>query len=528
MIVYNSRTWGTFWQIKGSILPRGSLFAFPPAVLALCLRSAVDAGWIEDVDITGDASIYSGFTFVLGFILVFRTQQSYGRYWLAATSIHEMRSEWYDGCASLIAFAKVSDKTQLEILHFQHFIVRLFSLMNAVALTEIATLSEQNFPLVDIDGLSKESLAYLCSPFAHGRKTEIVFQWVKLEICRANKRGLMGVPPPILTRTFQELGAGLTKYHDAVQIVIWPFPYPYAQLCVGMINLHMLLTPILFVKVAANPLAASLLTFIAILSLKGLDVIAEELENPFGSDANDLPCLAMHRDMNADLISLLDERTWTPPQMMPDAVTDVMVLYAQSKRDNEGISASDIDTAGWSSSGITCHKKSKHHAGSDHDADLDGPAIDLFHLRSYIESINYQLPEVAKTADLKAFCDGVKPPVAEKVVAAPAAPKEPAFDWRNFMQIQHEQTLAAQSLQHEQTLAAQDAFWGKLELTLGQCLPGRPCIPGTGTLAVYPTKMNSGRYHVPQQPCVDPGTDVLTAVLNNGSNPGPVRSPMLN
>ena len=40
----------------------------------------------------------------------------------------------------------------------------------------------------------------------------------------------MDVPPPILTRAYQEIGAGMAQFHNAQMISMWPFPFPYAQL----------------------------------------------------------------------------------------------------------------------------------------------------------------------------------------------------------------------------------------------------------------------------------------------------------
>jgi hypothetical protein len=421
-----------------------------------------------------------------------------------------MRSEWYDSCASLIAFAKSSDIAFNEVRKFQQTIVRLFSLLNAVALTEIATLSEENFPLIDIEGLSKDALSYLCSPLSHGRKTEVVFQWIKLTICRNNKTGLIGVPAPILTRVFQELGAGLTKYHDAVQIIIWPFPFPYAQLCVGLINLHMVLTPILFCKVTTNPVATFCLTFVAILSIKGLDVIAEELENPFGSDANDLPCLAMHRDMNHDLIMLLDERSWQAPELVPEAITSVAQLYEANRRDNMGISFTDIDWAGWrSGSGKESHRKSRHHKGTGHhhkeeEIVFEPKAMEMFHVTDHLSSSETRHRIVQNWVQQSAE-PGVKVQLAEivvdgncKVAQTPVLASQQqctaVVDWWQFLE-----------QQHEQTLAAQDALFQKLEWALSQSLP---------PLAVTPAMFNSGRYHVPPQPRAHARQDDLKAVIN--------------
>jgi hypothetical protein len=54
--------------------------------------------------------------------------------------------------------------------------------------------------------------------------------------------------------------------------------------------------------------------------LKGLDLVAADLQNPFGDDANDLPTLEMHHEMNRLLTLLLNPRTQRVPRLLPTAL----------------------------------------------------------------------------------------------------------------------------------------------------------------------------------------------------------------
>jgi hypothetical protein len=212
MIVYDSHKWFTFWSIRGSIFPKALAYALPSAISAFLLKHFDVLGG-KDLLTTGNGTIYSGFTFVLGFILVFRTSQSYNRYWLAATAVHTMRAEWFDACGSLIAFVQITKKGQEHIKEFTHTMIRLFGLMHAMALEEIASMENENFPLLDIAGLRKKDLRVLTHEAAQGRKVEIVAQWIKTSIVNAHENGVLPIPAPILTRVFQELGTGLVHYH---------------------------------------------------------------------------------------------------------------------------------------------------------------------------------------------------------------------------------------------------------------------------------------------------------------------------
>lgn len=317
MIYYDSHKCLTFCKVRGSIFPKAVLWAMPSAVSAYLMKlfGLFDLKSVASDFPSGSGTIYSGFTFVLGFVLVFRTSQSYIRYWSAATAAHSMRAEWLDACASLIAFVQSSKKPKKDINVFAHTTVRLFGLMHAMALEEIASLEDENFPLLDIQGLEKEQLMVLTSEAAQGRKVEIVCQWIKMLIISAIEDGLLTTPPPILTRVFQELGTGLVHYHEAVQVVIWPFPFPYAQMSAVMIFLYMLVTPLVINLWAQQAWYCGIATLISVVCMKGIDMIAIELENPFGDDPNDLPCFEMHHDMNRDLALLVNPATWSVPKL---------------------------------------------------------------------------------------------------------------------------------------------------------------------------------------------------------------------
>jgi len=323
MILYDSQQWGTFWKVHGSVFPHAMLWAIPPSILAFLLKilEQQDLLTLHDFDIMKGSSVYSGFTFVLGFVLVFRTSESYNRYWNGATSVLEMRSEWYAACSSLMAFTKMSESDAKDISEFEHTMIRLFCLLHAFALEEIAGVLTEDFPLLDVNGLRKEDLEILTSDIGQGRKVEVVYQWIKTMIVRMMdpENGLLNVPAPILTRVFQELGSGLVHYREALQIVIWPFPFPYAQMCVVLLSVYMVITPVVVCLWATSPWVCAGFTFASVVCMKGLDLVASELQNPFGEDANDLPMVEMHVEFNQMLTMLVNPLTANVPKLLPTA-----------------------------------------------------------------------------------------------------------------------------------------------------------------------------------------------------------------
>jgi putative membrane protein len=93
-----------------------------------------------------------------------------------------------------------------------------------------------------------------------------------------------------------------------------PLPFPYTLLLHRTIYLFCILLPFAM----AEPLGWLTPVFTAIVSYTffGLDAIADELEDPFGRDENDLPTDAIVRNIERDVLDALGV-TELPPQLEP-------------------------------------------------------------------------------------------------------------------------------------------------------------------------------------------------------------------
>jgi len=86
-----------------------------------------------------------------------------------------------------------------------------------------------------------------------------------------------------------------------------------------LIMVYMLVTPVVVALWANQAWYCAVTTLISVVCMKGIDLIAVELENPFGSDANDLPTFSMHQAMNRDLALLVNSETQQPPGLSDKA-----------------------------------------------------------------------------------------------------------------------------------------------------------------------------------------------------------------
>jgi len=325
------------FQCRGSVFPTSFAIALPCGILTAILRMCLDFGYLlpmTEVDgrnIIKDNSCWSGFTFLVGFLVVFRTSQAYSRFWDGCTSTHQMRAEWYDACSALCAFCKYSTASTEAIAKFQHLMIRLFSMLHAVALADIEDSNKAavedvaafRYELVDVGGIDVESLRAVKHSDA---KVELVFQWIQQVIVENISTGVLCIPAPILSRSFQEIANGMVAFHEAIKISTIPFPFPYAQVCDCLLIFHWLVTPVVVAQFVETPWWAALFSFLQVFVYWSLNAIAVEIENPFGMDANDIDAVAMQTDLNRHLLLLLEESTRRTPHLARHLTNKIPVL----------------------------------------------------------------------------------------------------------------------------------------------------------------------------------------------------------
>eukprot|EP00747_Dinoflagellata_sp_TGD_P014676 gnl/TRDRNA2_/TRDRNA2_123634_c2_seq1.p1 gnl/TRDRNA2_/TRDRNA2_123634_c2~~gnl/TRDRNA2_/TRDRNA2_123634_c2_seq1.p1 ORF type:complete len:301 (-),score=26.89 gnl/TRDRNA2_/TRDRNA2_123634_c2_seq1:19-921(-) len=291
MILYDTGYWNiTFaFSLRGSVFPKSFHVAFPCAVLSVLLNFAFQANQkVEDEAWVGGvgATVLQGFSFVLGFLIVFRAQHAYSRWWEGGTLLQQLRGEWFNAFSNLIAFCNSNSAKKTEVCKFQHILVRLMSLLYRSALHQVCTIPHKNFELIEIDGFDLASMQYLLQ--AHDR-CEIVLQWIQKLVVEANSYEVIKIAPPILSRVYHQLGTGIVNLNNARKITDFPIPFPIAQMITVMLMFHWCITPLVCASSIDSPIWTGVLCFVVVFSFWTINYIAVELEMPFGPDANDLP-----------------------------------------------------------------------------------------------------------------------------------------------------------------------------------------------------------------------------------------------
>merc|ERR1719162_2925666 len=115
MIDYDSHNQLTMLRIQGSLMPAALKMGVVVAFAAFILKWAEIEGHITfPSQMVKSSSLYSGFSFTLAFMLVFRTSQSYQRFWNAAVQMKMMRSQWYEAASTLCKFVEMSNASEQE------------------------------------------------------------------------------------------------------------------------------------------------------------------------------------------------------------------------------------------------------------------------------------------------------------------------------------------------------------------------------------------------------------------------------
>lgn len=297
------------------------LFAVAMIVALNALESEMKASAHMDVSNT----LYASLTATLSFMMVFRTGQAYSRFWDGCTLVHHIAGDWFDAASSCIAFCRYSSADREAIEEFQQTLIRLVSLLHAMALGELEGSDHvdkiaHGFELIDCSALTRKPLLELKRS---QHRPEVVLQWVQSLIIENVKSGVLSVPPPLLTRTFQDFGNGMVKYHEAVKYAQVPIPYPYTATAEVLLIFHTLLTPFVLCSMTTRFLWLCVFTFLLVFSPWCLHSIATELENPFEQDANDLDMEALQRDTNTRLVALVCGASMHVPKLMesPDVAS---------------------------------------------------------------------------------------------------------------------------------------------------------------------------------------------------------------
>eukprot|EP00927_Polykrikos_kofoidii_P042233 TRINITY_DN3608_c0_g1_i9.p1 TRINITY_DN3608_c0_g1~~TRINITY_DN3608_c0_g1_i9.p1 ORF type:complete len:533 (-),score=77.63 TRINITY_DN3608_c0_g1_i9:204-1802(-) len=291
---------------RQAIFYYSAAFAIPAGILTVILRERFPDA-VERVSIHSSAS--SNLSMLISVFVAFRASQAYARFWDGTTALFRLRGHFFDVVSSLFAFSRMSKAPQEDVAHFRHTSVRLFSILETLLLADLANEGELDgselafdYSIIDPAYFDDETLAALkTAKFP----IEMLVQWIQSLIVEAMHSGVLAVPPPICTRSFQELQAGIAWFHVARRITQTPIPFPYTFATHFVLAMNWLVMPFAANSWSNSSWMSGALATIQVLAMFVLNGVSKEMENPFGCDENDLNVEDGHVDFNNMLWQML-------------------------------------------------------------------------------------------------------------------------------------------------------------------------------------------------------------------------------
>jgi putative membrane protein len=346
MIEYEERWYNFFmlaFKVEGSVCPKAVLYSIPSvAFAAFIMMMEVDNPGLKDdmgINEINRSQIWAATTGTLLALLIFRTNRAMSRFWEGTGLLHQMRGEWFDSVSCCVTFSRpaVAQKPK-EVWEFRHTIVRLMSLCHGSALEEIGDGLDQ-ISTIDPFGLDDNTLRHLkmSKEDLKFNRVEVVLHMIQTIITNGLDAGILLIPAPILSRVYQTLSRGFVNLLNAKKIADTRFPFPYAQLIAMLLVLHSFLIPMMLTSLFKDSVAMALVTsFIPPFGFFALNLTSQELENPFGSDSNDLPLEDFQQEMNTCLLMLLHQNADLLPGLNKDrCVMDFDELHTLVLRKEE-------------------------------------------------------------------------------------------------------------------------------------------------------------------------------------------------
>ncbi len=229
--------------------------------------------------------IHSLLGFVLSLLLVFRTNTAYDRWWegrkLWGKLVNDSRT-FAIKIATLLPKEYQADRAQIEkyLKYFPHFLAK--------------HLSKESTRLA-LDG----DLNELERGLKHHAPAELVYLLIK-KLTDLKREGKLSDTDLVYLDT--QLSGFLDICGGCERIKNTPIPFSYSSFIKKFIILYVLALPI--ANVINIGLFAIPLTVFIYYVLMSLELIAEEIEDPFNNDENDLPMETMSQNIerNIDLL----------------------------------------------------------------------------------------------------------------------------------------------------------------------------------------------------------------------------------
>ncbi len=260
------------------------------------LVTLIDQHW-ANIEIPIDGTFFSLLGILLSLLLVFRTNTAYDRFW-------EGRRQWgmlvnYSRNLAVLMDSLLPDKDIENRLFFartlSNFALVLKShLRTGVDFTELEETGEGDLDLL---------MSYKHTP---SRVAALLLR--RLQALKRQR--IVSEEDMITIRSYHQAFLDITGSCERIRNT--PIPFSYSFFIKLFITLYLLLMPLVLVETYAY--FTILATTLAAYALLGVEMIGDEIEEPFGLDCNDLPLNQISQTIRRNMHEILTGEVLAVPK----------------------------------------------------------------------------------------------------------------------------------------------------------------------------------------------------------------------
>lgn len=231
--------------------------------------------------------VYSLVGFVLSLLLVFRTNTAYDRWWEGRKKWGELVNNTRNFAIKIASMTTDKEVDQYFARMIPNYVFAMKEhLREGVVLDELDLTAEERKQLESINN-----------------KPSYIAKWIYTKLDRMKSDG------NLTQEEFITLDTNLKTFSDIIgaceRIKNTPLPYSYSNFMKKFIFIYVITMPLAFVN--AFGYYSILITVFVFYVLVSLELLAEEIEDPFGRDPNDLPTDELSQKIKDNVQELLKD-----------------------------------------------------------------------------------------------------------------------------------------------------------------------------------------------------------------------------
>ena len=248
-------------------------------------------------------------TMVMSFLLVSRVTMALARYSEARTQIGAM----FRGSRELIQYATIFssiENDRLEAKEWRNEVAyrTLVLLRCAIAVIDYPTTHIPSWEVTELNGFEREDVKnnIFLNPatlrYAHETRSEYE-ENLRVPIRLAyllrksihSQQNRLGSPMHVVRelKLLSTVDGFMNGFYGIRKFMTTPVPFPLIQMARTFLFLYIFTVPFVLVGDSSSTVAHCFTIFLLTYGFMGLEVVAIELDNPFGDDPNDFNCLAL-------------------------------------------------------------------------------------------------------------------------------------------------------------------------------------------------------------------------------------------